>query len=70
MRQIATAAGLGSAALEYIGESQERTEKFRSWCEARYPAGPHPAEAAAFAKALEVAALACAGLNNAFKDAA
>ena len=70
MRQIATAAGLGSAALEFISDNYVLTEQFRSWCETRYPAGPHPAEAAQFAKAIEMAALACAGLNSAFKDAA
>ena len=70
MRDIATAAGLGSAALEYLSESPELTRQFMRWCETHLDKGPMPASPAQFERALEVAALACAGLNSAFKDAA
>jgi hypothetical protein len=71
MRGIATAAGLGSAALEYIAESPELTRQFMRWCERKLPAGAsRPATSAQFEQALSAAALACAGLHGAFKDAA
>jgi hypothetical protein len=70
MREIATAAGLGAAALEYISESPELTRQFMRWCERKLPAGPQPATSAQFGAALSAAALACAGLHGAFKDAA
>jgi hypothetical protein len=70
MRQIATAAGLGSAALEYLSESPELTRQFMRWCERKLEAGAQPTDSAQFEAALTAAALACAGLNSAFKDAA
>jgi len=70
MSGIATAAGLGSAALEYIAESPELTRQFMRWCERKLPPGPQPATSAQFEAALSAAALVCSGLHGAFKDAA
>lgn len=68
MHDIAISAGFGAMALEFIREDRQRLAAFEVWAKENsdlpWPRGTD------FSRACEGAAIACAGLNQAFKDAA